>query len=157
MAGCRSIELYVDRTGVPSNGSLIMEVIMVAMAGAQRMVAVEGHGKSRAQGSIRTTGARPAMRLTRRGRVALAGASVLLIGVASVAFATAAQASHGGQGDSRRYLAKVEIRPGQNLWSVAEAYDPAADPRIITQEIVQLNSLSGDQLQPGEVLWVPRG
>ena len=69
-----------------------------------------------------------------------------------------------GAGDARRvgrppgrYVAKVTVRPGQSLWSLAEAYDPDADPRLVIQEIQQLNSMTGDQVQPGEVLWVPRG
>ena len=49
------------------------------------------------------------------------------------------------------------MRPGQSLWSLAEAYDPDADPRLVVQQIRQLNSMAGDQVQPGEVLWVPRG
>jgi LysM domain len=135
----------------------MMEVRMVAMAGVPCTVAVSGPGENRAQRSIRTIDTRPPVRLTRRGRIALTGVSALLIGVASVWLATAAQASHNGdQGAGRRYLARVEIRSGQNLWSVAEAYDPNADPRAVTQDIMRLNSLSGDQLQPGEVLWVPR-
>ena len=56
-----------------------------------------------------------------------------------------------------RYAAKVEVRPGQSLWSLAEAYDPDADPRLVVQQIQQLNSMTGDQVQPGEVLWMPRG
>jgi hypothetical protein len=40
---------------------------------------------------------------------------------------------------------------------VAEASDPDADTRVVIQQIEQMNSLTGDRLQPGEVLWVPRG
>jgi len=106
---------------------------------------------------FRTRVAAPAVRLTLRGRVVVAGASALAIGALSIALATAAQASHAGQAAPGRYAAKVEVRPGQSLWSLAEAYDPDADPRLVMQQIQQLNSMAGDQLQPGEVLWVPRG
>ena len=51
----------------------------------------------------------------------------------------------------------MTIRPGESLWSVAEAYDPDADTRLVIQQIQQLNSLTGDQVRPGEMLWVPRG
>ena len=68
-----------------------------------------------------------------------------------------AQASHAGQVAPGRYAAKVEVRPGQSLWSLADAYDPDADPRLVVQQIQQLNSMTGDQLEPGEVLWVPSG
>ena len=106
---------------------------------------------------FRTRVAAPAVRLTLRGRVVVAGASALAIGALSIALATAAQASHAGQAAPGRYAAKVEVRPGQSLWSLAEAYDQDADPRLVMQQIQQLNSMAGDQLQPGEVLWVPRG
>ena len=106
---------------------------------------------------FRTRVAAPAVRLTLRGRVVVAGASALAIGALSIALATAAQASHAGQAAPGRYAAKVEVRPGQSLWSLAEAYDPDADPRLVMQQIQQLNSMAGDQLQPGDVLWVPRG
>jgi hypothetical protein len=107
---------------------------------------------------FRTRAAVPAARLTRRGRAVMAGASALAVGALSIALAAAAQASHAGQAaPPGRYAAKVEVRPGQSLWSLAEAYDPDADPRLVVQQILQLNSMAGDQVQPGEVLWVPRG
>ena len=49
------------------------------------------------------------------------------------------------------------VGPGQNLWSLAEAYDPDADPRFVIQDILRLNSMAADQIQPGQILWVPRG
>jgi LysM repeat protein len=102
--------------------------------------------------------ARPAVRLTPRGRIAVTAASALLIGALSVLLATAAQAAHsGGSATPGRYVARVAVQPGQSLWSLAEAYDPGSDPRLIVQQIQQLNSLAGDELQPGEMLWVPRG
>jgi len=84
------------------------------------------------------------------------GASALAIGALSVMLATAAQATHDGPASPGRYVTRVEVLPGQSLWSLAEAYDPDADPRLTIQRIQQLNSMTGDQLQAGEVLWVPR-
>jgi len=130
---------------------------LVTMVSRKPMAVME---RGRAAGEdvrFRTRVAAPAVRLTLRGRVVVAGASALAIGALSIALATAAQASHAGQAAPGRYAAKVEVRPGQSLWSLAEAYDPDADPRLVMQQIQQLNSMAGDQLQPGEVLWVPRG
>jgi LysM repeat protein len=93
----------------------------------------------------------------RRGRIAVTSVSVLLIGALSVGLATAARAAHSGPASPRGLVAKVEVLPGQSLWSVAEEYDPNADPRVTIHDIQQLNSMSGDQVQAGEVLWVPRG
>ena len=130
---------------------------MVTMVSAKPVTAMEG-GLAAGEGvRFRTRAAVPAARLTRRGRAVVAGASALAVGALFIVLATAAQASHAGQASPGRYAAKVEVRPGQSLWSLAEAYDPDADPRLVVQQIRQLNSMAGDQVQPGEVLWVPRG
>ena len=132
---------------------------MVTMVSGKPMTAMERGRAAGDGGRFRTRAAVPAVRLTRRGRVVAAGVSALAVGALSIALATAAQAAHAGQAGIRpgRYVAKVEVRPGQSLWSLAEAYDPDADPRLVVQQIQQLNSMTGDQVQPGEVLWVPRG
>jgi LysM repeat protein len=130
---------------------------MVTMVSGKPMTAME-RGLSAGEGArFRTRAAVPPVRLTRRGRAVAAGVSALAIGALSIALATAAQASHAGQAAPGRYAAKVEVRQGQSLWSLAQAYDPDADPRLVVQQIQQLNSMAGDQVQPGEVLWVPRG
>ncbi|HEY1669589.1 MAG TPA: LysM peptidoglycan-binding domain-containing protein [Trebonia sp.] len=82
--------------------------------------------------------------------------SALLIGALSAGLATAAQATRAGSGSPGRYVAKVTVLPGQSLWSLGEEYDPNADTRVIVQEIQQLNSMSGDEVRAGDVLWVPR-
>jgi len=136
---------------------------MVTMVSGQPLSAMKRGRATEGGGRFRTRTAVPAVRLTRRGRVVAAGASVLAIGAVSIVLATAAQAAHTAQpavtaqAAPGRYAAKVEVRPGQSLWSLAEAYDPDADPRLVVQQIQQMNSMSGDQVQPGEVLWVPRG
>ena len=85
----------------------------------------------------------------------VAGASALAIGALSIALATAAQASHAGQAAPGRYAAKVEVRPGQSLWSLAEAYDPDADPRLVIQQIQQLNSMAGTSCSPARCCGCP--
>jgi nucleoid-associated protein YgaU len=86
-------------------------------------------------------------------------AAVLLIAAISVALAGAAQAlAHSGApAGPGAGITKVQVRPGQSLWSLAEAYDPNADTRQVIREILELNSLVTDQVQPGQVLWMPRG
>ena len=101
------------------------------------------------------------VRLTRRGRLVITGMAVLLVAAGSVALAGAARATgHSGAqarpGTAGTAITKVEVRPGQSLWTLAEAYDPNADTRQVIQEILQLNSMSTDQVQPGQVLWMPR-
>jgi nucleoid-associated protein YgaU len=101
------------------------------------------------------------LKLTRRGRLVLTVMAVLLVAAGSVALASAAQAlGHSGAtprpGTAGAAFTRVEVRPGQSLWTLAETYDPNADTRQVIQEILQLNSMSTDQVQPGQVLWMPR-
>jgi hypothetical protein len=98
------------------------------------------------------------VRLTRRGRIVVTVAAVLAIGAVSMALAGVAQATGhpGSSAAAGRGVVKVVIRPGQSLWSVAEAYDPDADTRAVIRDILQMNSLNSTQVQPGQALWVPR-
>lgn len=129
---------------------------MVTMATKGPIVTMNHGRRTGGERPIRTAVAVPPARLTRRGRIVVTGVSALLIGALSVGLATAAQATRAGSGSPGRYITKVTVLPGQSLWSLGEAYDPNADTRLIIQEIQQLNSMCGDQVQPGEVLWVPR-
>ena len=130
---------------------------MVAMETMRPIVTMD-HGRAvLGERPIRTPVTLPPPRLSRRGRMVVTGAAALLVGALSVGLATAAQATRAGSASPGRYVAKVTVLPGQSLWSLAEAYDPNADTRLVIQEMQQLNSLTRDQVQPGEVLWVPRG
>ncbi len=102
--------------------------------------------------------ASPPLRLTRRGRVVVAAAVVLLVAVLSLIAAGAAQAfSHSASPrPAGRALAQVVVRPGQSLWSVAESADPNADTRLVSQQIIELNALSDTTVFVGQRLWVPR-
>ena len=102
---------------------------------------------------------RAALRLTRRGRVVAAAVAALLVTVVSLLAAGAAQATNHAlpSGAARQNLIQVVVRPGQSLWSVAESADPDQDTRAVIQQIVDLNSLSGDFVFAGQQLWVPRG
>jgi len=111
-------------------------------------------------------GARPVrtrVRLTRRGRVVVAGlitvSMVLVAALAWLAGTARADASGSGVPSSAVYhsLRSVVVLPGQSLWSIATRYDPGSDPRNVIQEIIDLNALSGTSVQPGEHLWLPRG
>jgi len=112
--------------------------------------------------SAQPASAQPAsvpLRLTRRGRVVVAVAAVLLLAVLSLVIAASAQAtSHPvSSPGTQQSLAQVTVRPGQSLWSVAEAADPNADTRVVIQRVVELNGLTGNVVFAGQRLWVPRG
>lgn len=99
------------------------------------------------------------LRLTRRGRVVVAMAAALLVTMVSLLLAGVAQATNDGPSPraGRENLVQVIVRPGQNLWSVAESADPDQDTRAVIQQIIDLNSLNGDTVFAGQQLWVPRG
>jgi len=122
---------------------------------------------ARTRAAARWTGpARPArdqpatvsLRLTRRGRVVVAVAAALLLAALSLVVAASAQATnHPVARSAQQNLTQVTVRPGQSLWSVAESADPDADTRVVIQQIVELNGLTGAVVFAGQRLWVPRG
>jgi LysM domain len=106
---------------------------------------------------------RSTVRLTRRGRIVvgilLTAVTLLLAALAWMAVAARAQAADGGlpPGAVYRNLTSVVVHPGQTLWSIAAQAEPSADPRVVMQEIVDLNALPGSSIEPGQRLWVPHG
>lgn len=103
--------------------------------------------------------ANPPLRLTRRGRIVVAVAAALVLAALSLVIASAAQATNNPVSSraAQQGLAQVTVRPGQSLWSVAESADPAADTRVVIQQIIELNGLTGNVVFAGQRLWVPRG
>jgi len=103
------------------------------------------------------------VRLTRRGRVVVTGAAALLIAALSMAVAGTVQpaqaGSHAGPGTppGGAAVTRLVVRPGQTLWTIAQSSDPGADARAVVQQIMQMNSLAGQTILPGEILWVPKG
>jgi LysM repeat protein len=67
-------------------------------------------------------------------------------------------ASHrAGPGAAHRGLSQVVVQPGQTLWSIARRAEPAADPRGVVQQIIEVNAMGSPTIQAGQLLWVPRG
>jgi hypothetical protein len=106
---------------------------------------------------------RNTVRLTRRGRIVVAvlltTVSLSLVVLAWLAIAArAAQAADGGQpGAVYQNLTSVVVHPGQTLWSIASQAEPNADPRVVIQQIIDINALRGTSVEPGQRLWVPHG
>ena len=99
------------------------------------------------------------LRLTRRGRIVVAVAAALLLAALSLVIAASAQATNHPLPPraAQQGLTQVTVRPGQSLWSVAESADPHADTRVVIQQIIELNGLTGNVVFTGQRLWVPRG
>ncbi len=100
----------------------------------------------------------PALRLTRRGRIALV--SLLVLTAVLIGLAAAGGAAATGTGVPthvyKQNLSKVVVRPGDSLWSVAARAEPNADPRLVIQQITDLNALPGPEIAVGQRLWVPK-
>src|SRR5271169_205563 len=101
------------------------------------------------------------LRLTRRGRAVVAGliivcatVAVLLVGL--LASGGAQASNHGQPGSVYRGMHQIVVQPGQTLWSIASAAEPAADPRFVVQQMMSVNALSGAEIEAGQLLWVPR-
>ena len=89
----------------------------------------------------------------------LAVAAMLVVAVlAWMGGATRAEAAGSGSPPSAVYrnLTRVIVQPGESLWTIATQAEPAADPRSVVQQIIDLNALGGTSIQPGQRLWVPR-
>ncbi len=66
-------------------------------------------------------------------------------------------ASHrAGPGAAHRGLSQLVVQPGQTLWSIARRAEPAADPRGVVQQIIEVNALGSAAIRAGQLLWVPR-
>ena len=108
--------------------------------------------------AVRTT---TRLHLTRRGRVVFTTLAALpLVAVALVLALNGGMAvAEGTSGTSAATVGfdYVTITPGQSLWELAEALAPTSDPRDVIAEIVSLNQLPSDSVQPGQRLALPAG
>jgi LysM domain len=89
------------------------------------------------------------------GGLAIAAAAAVAC-LLSLALAGGALASNNGPARAGyQGMRQIVVQPGQTLWSIAAAVDPAADPRMIIPQLEAANSLTGSTVYPGETLWVP--
>jgi hypothetical protein len=93
----------------------------------------------------------PAMRITRRGRLA-----VLTVALMVVLLPGAWRAVATAQVEGPATVA-VMVQPGDTLWGIAAAMDPGSDPRALIAQIREMNALTQSGLTPGQVLVVPAG
>jgi hypothetical protein len=98
---------------------------------------------------------RTRLRITRRGRAALATVIALPLALGT----TAAVLNGGGavatDTASTAEFTYVEVDAGDSLWSLAEEIAPQADPREVIAAIERLNGLPSADVQAGERLAIP--
>ena len=98
------------------------------------------------------------LRLTRRGRIVAAVMATMLLAALSLVIVRSAEAtSQPVLAQAAQSPIQVTVQPGESLWAVAENADPNADTRVVLQQIVELNALTGPVVFAGERLYVPRG
>jgi hypothetical protein len=101
------------------------------------------------------------VRLTRRGRIVVAGLVLACLTVAALLISLlasgGAQATNHGQARAGfQGMHEVVVRPGQTLWSIASAAEPTADTRAVVQEIMTANALTSANISAGQLIWIPR-
>jgi Tfp pilus assembly protein FimV len=95
----------------------------------------------------------PSLRLTRRGRVVVLIFLALVASLASaVLFTTASHADGPPPGPAPT----IVVRPGDTLWGIASREIPRRDNQDAVDELRRLNDLRTPDLQPGEILTLPR-
>ncbi len=99
------------------------------------------------------TGAHSGIRLTRRGRLVLLTAALLLAFVGFTVLSGPAMST----GDAHHAAPQsVVVASGETLWDIAQRIAPGADPRDVIAEIVDLNALSdAGAIRVGQKLFVP--
>ncbi|KIC64664.1 LysM peptidoglycan-binding domain-containing protein [Pseudarthrobacter phenanthrenivorans] len=99
------------------------------------------------------------LRLTRRGRIVLIGAPLVLLAVVLLSlsgfFNSPAKASDSAAGLAVTPTVTVTVQPGQSLWAIAGTVAPDRDARDVVADIVQLNNLGAGSVIPGQQLFVP--
>jgi len=99
------------------------------------------------------------IRLTRRGRVVLI-VTVALALLGGLWLSAGRGALAGSKGDKAgpapaAMRESVIVSHHDTLWEIASLARPDVDPRITVQRIIDLNSLSGPIIQPGQRLLLP--
>lgn len=95
-----------------------------------------------------------AVRLTRRGKIAILTLAVVAISILAVMFGPSSTAT--GEMGTPEQTTTVEVMPGHTLWQIAAAANPDGDIRATVDEIIELNSLpNASALQMGSEIAVP--
>ena len=106
--------------------------------------------------AVQVTRPRSTVRLTRRGRLVVVAAA-LLVAFAIGVFVTAAGSVATQQPGSPEPTRIVQVGTGDTLWDIAAGLADDGDVRAVMEEIKQLNALDSGVLQAGQRLVVPAG
>jgi hypothetical protein len=96
------------------------------------------------------------VRLTGRGRVVVVCAMALV--VLAALWLGARHGAGAASGDGGRVSGTPEsvvVGPHDTLWGIAVRTRPGVDPRVTVQRMIDLNSLSGAVINPGQRVLLP--
>jgi LysM repeat protein len=108
-----------------------------------------GRATTRRHAPAPRTAVIPAVRLTRRGRIALAAAAAV---VAAVMVLLSAFGASGEAAEHSGIPASVVVTDGDTLWTIAERVAPTVDPRREVAALMRLNHLRTVTVVPGQVI-----
>lgn len=100
-------------------------------------------------------------RLTRRGRVVLTTVVAAPLVAAAIVLALNGGGAFASNSATQTLQAElvsfsyVTVGAGESLWDVAQGIAPTEDPRDVIVDIISLNQLHGDAVQPGQRLALP--
>lgn len=121
------------------------------------------HSGAVQSGAVQMGSVRTRLHLTRRGRVVFTTLAAIPLAAVALALAlnggiAAAEGANAGAAtvaDVATVFDYVTIASGQSLWQLAETIAPTSDPRDVIAEIVSLNQLPSENVQPGQRLALP--
>jgi predicted Zn-dependent protease len=121
------------------------------MRSIERAFDLDGSG---AMAQVAATRRNDAVRLTRRGRVVVVFATLMLLVIAGFTLGRASSQAAGPS--AHRPLPTVTVAPGETLWQIAARVDPGADRRALVDQIEALNHLHDGRVVAGQQLRLPR-
>jgi hypothetical protein len=92
------------------------------------------------------------LRLTRRGRLVTAAATLLIAVLTLVGVVSRAGSLRESAPVPASAPAQVVVAPGETLWSIAERVAPDRDPRTVVAGIQRLNDLPTAAVRAGQTL-----
>lgn len=120
-----------------------------------RRSGLAGAASGVAPGAPEGAPARSTVRLTRRGRLVLLTALVVVV-FAALAVVGGQSAATGESGDPVE-TRTVEVGAGDTLWAIASSVSEPGQVREVVHQIEELNALSGAHLVVGQEIAVPVG
>lgn len=95
------------------------------------------------------------LHLTRRGRVVFTALAAAPLVVGSLVLAINGGMAAASNDSAAVDFTYVTVAPGESLWQLAESIAPTADPRDVIADIVSLNQLPSENVEPGQRLALP--